>query len=473
MSRVLIVDDEPSICWAFRESLSDAGHDVETVSTAEDALRSADAERPDVVVMDVRLPGMDGLSALHKLRDRLGSTPIIIMTAFGSLDTAVQAVEAGAFDYLPKPFDLNQAISVVRNALSGRQHTESVPETDVAASTAVATLVGKSPAMQALYRQIALVAASDVPVLITGESGTGKELVAEAIHRNSGRGEGPFVPVCVPALSPTVVEAELFGHTRGSFTGADRDRPGLLDLADGGTVFLDEVGDVPLAQQVKLLRAMDRREVTPVGGGTAHRSNFRLIAATNQDLEAQVRLGEFRDDLYYRLNVFRIHVPRLSDRRDDIPLLAGHFLQTISPANPKQLADETIAELTGREWPGNVRELRNAIEHAAVVARGHVITPDCLPRPFEHGLPAGHAADAGLEAALRAWAQRELQDGAANAEALYEDCIAICDRVLLREALAATDGNASAAAKLLGIHRQTLRQKLRNLGDDAVDAPDE
>jgi two-component system nitrogen regulation response regulator GlnG len=231
-------------------------------------------------------------------------------------------------------------------------------------------------------------------------------------------------------------------------------------------VFLDEVGDVPLAQQVKLLRAMDRREVTPVGGGTAHRSDFRLIAATNQDLEAQVRRGEFRDDLYYRLNVFRIQIPRLAERRDDIPLLAVHFLQAISPEHPKQLSEETIAQLTAREWPGNVRELRNAIEHAAVVARGSLITPDCLPRPFEH-TSAGSGVDQALESALRGWVRRALAGDTNDAPPLYDECVAICERVLLDEALAATDGNASAAARLLGIHRQTLRQKLRSLNDEA------
>ncbi len=469
MSRVLIVDDEPSICWAFRESLGDAGHVVETVSTAEDALRSAEAARPDVVVMDVRLPGMDGLSALSELRTRLGTTPIIIMTAFGSLDTAVRAVEAGAFDYIPKPFDLDQAIAVIRAALDSERRAQSAPSSEPRPFADDQTLIGRCANMQALYRQIALVAAGDVPVLITGESGTGKELVAEAIHRNSGRSQGPFVPVCVPALSPTVVEAELFGHAKGSFTGADRDRPGLLDLADGGTVFLDEVGDVPLAQQVKLLRAMDRREVTPVGGGTAHRSNFRLIAATNQDLEAQVARGEFRDDLYYRLNVFRIHVPSLEDRRDDIPLLAEHFLWSIRPDEPKQLAAETLKELTRRPWPGNVRELRNAIEHAAVVARGSLITPECLPRIIERTQPT-QSPEYGLETAVRAWVQRALKGDTETAPPLMDQCAALCERVLLDEVLEATGGNASAAARLLGIHRQTLRQKLRQ--QDDAESPD-
>jgi two-component system, NtrC family, nitrogen regulation response regulator GlnG len=297
-------------------------------------------------------------------------------------------------------------------------------------------------------------------VLITGESGTGKELVAEAIHRHSPRREEPFVPVCVPALSATVLESELFGHVKGAFTGADHDRTGLLDLAAQGTAFFDEVGDVPLGLQVKLLRAMERQEVTPVGSTQSHRANFRLIAATNRDLTAMVAEGTFREDLFYRLNVFHLELPPLRDRREDIPPLVQHFLDQLprkDGAEPMSLTDETLAELTLREWPGNVRELRNVVEHAAIVARGGTITPECLP-----ATQATPTEQSSFDAALRDWVRGRLDrlesDAAAN---VYEELLECCEPVLFEQALNHAGGNRSAAARLLGIHRETLRQKLR------------
>jgi two-component system, NtrC family, nitrogen regulation response regulator GlnG len=461
MSHVLIIDDEPAICWAFRESLSDDGHAVSTAGNAEEALRQIQQQTPDVVVLDVRLPGQDGLSLLRQLRKQIRSTPIIMMTAFGSLDVAVNAIDGGAFDYLPKPFDLDQAVAVVGRALASRSPAAK-PGSPSTGRTAEPpdTIVGSSPPMQAIFRKIALLADSDVSVLITGESGTGKELVAEAIHRHSPRREEPFVPVCVPALSATVLESELFGHVKGAFTGADHDRTGLLDLAAQGTAFFDEVGDVPLGLQVKLLRAMERQEVTPVGSTQSHRANFRLIAATNRDLTAMVAEGTFREDLFYRLNVFHLELPPLRDRREDIPPLVQHFLDQLprkDGAEPMSLTDETLAELTRREWPGNVRELRNVVEHAAIVARGGTITPECLP-----ATQATPTEQSSFDAALRDWVRGRLDrlesDAAAN---VYEELLECCEPVLFEQALNHAGGNRSAAARLLGIHRETLRQKLR------------
>ena len=333
MSHVLIVDDEPSICWGFRELLTDEGYDVSVASSAEEALALADRSVPDAVVLDVRLPGRDGLSTIQDLRRRIGPAPIIVITAFGNLDTAVRALEEGAYDYLTKPFDLEQICDVLRRAL--RRSEAGGAETAAEEPASVSEIfIGTSAAMQAVFKQIALVAPSDVPVLITGESGTGKELVAQAIHRHSRRKDAPFLPTCLAALSEGVIESELFGHVRGAFTGAEQARQGLLELADGGTVFLDEIGDVPLPVQVKLLRAIEQHEVTPVGDARARRTDFRVLAATHRALGDLVAQGEFREDLFYRLGVFHIHVPPLRERVEDIPLLARAFLRTATGDGP-------------------------------------------------------------------------------------------------------------------------------------------
>ena len=335
MSRVLVVDDEASICWALREFLGDLGHQVDVASSAEEGLELAGRGPLDAVILDVRLPGIDGLSALAGFASLPARRPIIVITAFGNLETAVRAMEGGAFDYLVKPFDLDQAATVVARALAaGRGQREAKPRISTGDAEpkgiAESVLIGHSPPMQELFKQIALVAPTDVPVLITGESGTGKELVARAIHRHSARRDRTFLPVCLAALSSGLIERELFGHLRGSFTGAVQDRKGLLELADGGTVLLDEIGDVPPAVQVKLLRAIEHREVTPVGDARPRPIDVRFLAATNRPLDELMAAGEFREDLFFRLSVFPIRVPPLRDRREDIPALASHFLDLLN-----------------------------------------------------------------------------------------------------------------------------------------------
>ncbi|MBW3542323.1 MAG: sigma-54 dependent transcriptional regulator, partial [Planctomycetes bacterium] len=369
MSSVLIVDDEASICWALGNALSEDGHAVTTAASAEEALDLAWATRPDVVVMDIRLPGLDGLSALERLRGRLAATPVVVMTAFGSLDTAVHAISRGAFEYLTKPFDLDDAIEVIRRALDSGRSTESGSASGVLESALDGMLLGESPAMQIVFRKIALVAEHEVPVLISGESGTGKELVATAIHRYSRRSEGPFVPICVPAMSEALVESELFGHAQSAFTGALFERQGLLRSAHGGTAFFDEIGDVSVLTQTKLLRVLETRSITPVGSNQPQNTDFRLVAATNRPLEEMVAAGSFREDLLYRLNVFRIEMPPLRERREDIPLLGRHFLSRIDRLGKATLSDEALEELSCRPWHGNVRELRNAIEYAVITTR--------------------------------------------------------------------------------------------------------
>ncbi len=471
MSRVLVIDDEPSICWAIREYLGDLGHEVEVAASAEAGLALAGRGPHDVVVLDVRLPGMDGLSAMSQLRELEGPAPFIVITAFGNLDTAVRAMAGGAFDYLVKPFDLDQAAAVITRALEAhRSPSERAgpPAAQGQSDSGHVHLIGNSHRMQELYKHIALVAPADVPVLITGESGTGKELVARAIHRHSPRGGRTFLPVCLAALSQGLVERELFGHLRGSFTGALHDRQGLLELAEGGTVLLDEIGDIPPAVQVKLLRAIEHREVTPVGDARPRPINVRFLAATNRPLGDLMAAGEFREDLFFRLSVFPIRVPPLRDRREDIPALASHFLSLLNlPGAAAPLRDDVLEELACRSWPGNVRELRNAIERAAIVARGREIRLDHLPPP-DGPVPASSApAPDELARQIQQWLEAELrhpQRSQENDSTLYDRFLTLVEPPLLRTVLRQSQGNRAMAARQIGIHRATLRQKLRKYG---------
>ncbi len=469
MSSILIVDDEPAICWAFREALTDDGHSVRVVPSGEEALRLTDGGwRPDVVVMDVRLPGIDGLAAMRELRGRIGATPVVVITAFGSLDTAVRAMEEGAFDYLIKPFDLDQAIDVLRRALGSQVAAGETHDGVATAPLSTDAIIGSSPSMQQVFKRIALVAASDVGVLITGESGTGKELVARAIHRHSPRLHGPFVPVCIPALNPGLIESELFGHARGSFTGAVEDRTGLFELAAGGTILLDEIADVPTPLQVKLLRTIEQREIFAVGAALPRTINVRILAATNRPLPELIASGAFREDLYFRLGVFQIHLPPLRERREDIPALVEHFLLRIPPAQeaaPWKIPDDLRTALCSRPWVGNVRELRNAIEHAAIVARGGEIRPEHLPPPAAMSAVASVSTADRAREHVSGWAADEAARVAtADDPQLYENFLQLVEPPLLEAVLRHCNGNRAAAAQLLGLHRATLRQKMRRHG---------
>lgn len=465
MSHVLIVDDEPSICWAFRECLTDEGFTVDVAGTAEQALTMAERLEPNVIVMDVRLPGIDGLQAMQRFRSKSIGVPIIIMTAFGNLKTAVGAIDGGAFDYLTKPVDLDRAVSVVRQAVSASQKSIASKQTE----SDDELIVGSSPAMQEVFRKIAMVAESKVPVLVTGESGTGKDLVARAIHQHSYV-QGNFVPICIPALNESVVESELFGHARGAFTGADQERRGLLELANGGTAFIDEIGDVSMNLQAKLLRVLETGELRPVGGSDCRIATFRLIAATNKLLEQRVAVGEFRSDLYYRLNVFRIEMPALRDRIEDVSALAERFLQNASRNGQNfRLSAEALSELQSRSWPGNVRELRNAIESASVVCRGDTILAEHLPNPVvsftnSSDVPPTDTA-VRLSHAIQQWTDLVLQENESAGGDLYDRFLNAAEPPLLNTTLGHVNGQRGEAAKLLGIHRETLREKLRRHGE--------
>ena len=452
MSHILIVDDEESICWGLERLLTGAGHTVTRSASAEDAIFEAGRVHPDLVLLDVRLPGIDGLAAMEQLSAASGGATIVVMTAFGSLDVATTAMRQGAFDYLIKPFDLDAAMSVVSRALSTPHATQRAPQQRIPD-----TLVGDTPAMQEVFKRIAFVATTDCPVLITGESGTGKELVARAIHDNSPRAGGPFVPIHLAALSPTLVDSELFGHARGAFSGAETARRGLLEMALGGTAFFDEAGDIPLETQVKLLRVLEHGEVTPVGESKPQPTQFRVIAATQQQLATG---GEnvFRRDLYYRLAVFEIKLPPLRQRKDDIPGLARQFLTSAQGPEHPGFSDAAIEELRSRTWLGNVRELRNAVEHGLVMARGGAIGVEHLPPPLAYSSQGSLDPETLLREAVRAWTLARLaQSPTAN---LHEEFLACAEPALLEAVLTRTQQNRTKAAEVLGLHRATLRKKL-------------
>lgn len=460
MSRILVIDDEEAVCWALKRGLSAKGHQVAVAASAELGMALAQKQRPDAILLDVRLPGLDGLSALGQLREISAEAPIIVITAFGNLSTAVRAVEGGAFDYLAKPFDLDQALATVERALQRRAAQEqaaTVSEPELDAAAAPEDIVGVSPAMHNVFKRIALVATRDSCVLITGESGTGKELVARAVHRHSRRRDRPFVPVHVAALNPGLVESELFGHAKGAFTGATQARPGLLSLADGGTIFFDEVAEIPLSVQVKLLRVLDHNEVLPVGSNQSEPFNIRILAATHQNLEKRVAEGKFRHDLFFRMNVFQIHLPPLRERREDILPLVEFFLRKLE-SGLLPLLPPVVQFLTGQPWLGNVRELRNALEHAAIVARGGPLLPEHFPA--SPGLGATSPTE-NLAAAVLNWLDERVKaSGKEGPRELYEELLRSVEPALLEEVMRRLQGNRWAAAQWLGLNRATVRKKL-------------
>lgn len=465
MSNLLVVDDEQSICWGLSKMGESLGYEVVTASSAECALELVTDIRPDVIVLDVRLPGMDGLTAIEHLRTRAGDVPIIVITAYGDLQTAVNAVRNGAFDYITKPFNLDQVRKAVLRAVTRDDHVD-LTRGDVP----VEGIVGRTQVMHATFNRIALAAAADTCVLLAGESGTGKELAAHAIHRYSNRADAPFVAVNVAALSPSLAESELFGHERGAFTGAECSRTGLLAQADGGTLFLDEVADIPLPIQVKLLRALDSGEVIPVGGTKPIASNFRVISATHQDLLKKINDGTFRHDLYFRLAAFQINLPPLRDRREDIPDLVQHFVTRYRADEPDfqpVVTREALVELERRPWFGNVRELRNVVEHALIVSRGGAILPEHLSQPIAaelfHGAAHGSILLERVDELIYRWALDALRDLSQPGQ-VYDELLQIVEPPLLKAAMEKHGGNCAAAARELGLHRVTLRKKLDQYG---------
>jgi two-component system, NtrC family, nitrogen regulation response regulator GlnG len=472
VSRILVVDDEPSICWGLGRLGESLGHAVEIASSAELGLRAAEKQPFDLLILDVRLPGMDGLSAMQSFRQRLGAAPIIVITAFGDLATAVKAVEQGAFEYVLKPFDLHEIRAAVERALRVKPAPPAAPSK---AARETDGMIGQSGPMQAVFKRIALAAASDAEVLLSGESGVGKELAANVIHRHSARRNGPFVAVNIAALNPSQIEAELFGQAAGAFTGAQQPRKGLLAQADGGTLFIDEAADLPLPIQVKLLRALDQGEVLPVGADAPAPTRFRVVSATNQNLQARAAAGTFRHDLLYRLGTFEITLPPLRQRGSDIRLLANHFAADFS-GGAATLAEETLVELESRPWHGNVRELRNAVEHALVLARSGMVLPNHLPAP-QPGLSElrDEAMADGLLSTAAARLANDLLADAQLAGGVYERYLQEIERPLLASAMSRSGNQCAPAARVLGLHRTTLKRKLDQLGlarsDDDGETP--
>ncbi len=449
MKRVLVVDDDRASCELLREIFTGQGWVVETALEPEEALRKAQQEKFDLVVSDVNLEA--DKSGLDLLQDFRGQCPVILVTAFGSLDTAVTAAREGAWDFISKPFKVEEVISVAQQALNRRRERDKDLTDSPSTSSTYEDLglIGRSPAMIDLYKEIARVAPTKATVLVIGESGTGKELVARAIHQHSSRSLGPFVPVNCGALTETLLEAELFGHVRGAFTGAATDRKGLWEEAQGGTLFLDEIGETSPAMQVKLLRALQEGEIRRVGASKTARIDTRVVAATNRELEREVKNGSFREDLFYRLSVVTLRVPPLRERRTDIPLLAERFLHLASERVGRgrfRFAEESLRTLVAYDWPGNVRELESAVEHAALRARGNEVTPEDLPAKLQ-------------SPEIRAHAQSPLT-------VLYGDLpsLAELERRYLIYVLDSLSGNRSRAAEIMGIDRRTLYRMAERYG---------
>lgn len=482
MAKVLVVDDEESICWGLSRLCETMGHSATACSSAEEAFATAESRPHDLVFLDVRLPGIDGLTAMSRFQAIQPRVPIVVMTAYGELDSAVAAIKNGAFEYLPKPFDMQRAQNVLQRALHSVHERNAKPDEQASnePDRKLGDIVGSCPAMQEVFRRIAFAATSNASVLINGESGTGKELVARAIHRNSVRSEKPFVAVNIAALSPTLAESELFGHVKGSFTGADSDRTGLLVQANEGTLFLDELAEIPLSIQVKLLRCLDQGEVLPIGSNRPIKTDFRVISATHQDLPAAVEAGRFRHDLFFRICSFQIDLPPLREREDDLFLLAEFFIRQIHQQTPNHqspaptLSPGARRELQERQWSGNVRELRNAIEHAMIMSRGSTIEREHLPMPVQTRLP-DHSPrnDLNLQQQigqlLKTWTEKELRKPQAdkkNDADLYARFLRLVEPEFLTTVMNQFDQQYLAASRALGIHRTTLKKKLTDLGID-------
>ncbi len=467
--RVLIADDEDSLRWVLEKGLRGAGYDVTAVKGGEEAVRAFAAQPFELVFVDVRMPGMDGLTALERIRDLRPDVYVVVMTAHGSMDTAIKAMQRGAYDYLNKPFDLDEVLLLTERALAASRLTQEVARlrTGLQEVREFSALIGRHPRMQDVYKAIGRIAGTDVTVLLRGESGTGKELVAGAIHHYSRRSGRPFVAVSCAAIPGTLLESEMFGHERGAFTDAKERRLGKFELAHGGTLYLDEIGDMPVDLQTKLLRALQERTMERVGGQESIPIDVRVLAATNRDLEALMKEGGFREDLYYRLNVVTVHLPPLRERRRDIPLLVEHFLAKHGEElGERGVAPEALDRLVGYEWPGNVRELENIIQRAMVMATAGVILPEHLPIG-----PVSAAASVAVDATLEEIIERKLMEcvrglrerSSAN---LYDLVVGLVEKPLLRAVLRETGGNQVRAAHILGINRNTLRKKLTEHGID-------
>jgi len=465
--QVWILDDDSSIRWVLEKAFKGALLSTASFAAAESLWQALESSQPQVIVSDIRMPGTDGLTLLERLQQHYPQIPVIIMTAHSDLDSAVSAYQAGAFEYLPKPFDIDEAISLVERALT--HATEQAPQVVIDTTIKAPEIIGEAPAMQEVFRAIGRLSRSSISVLINGQSGTGKELVASALHKHSPRKGKPFVAINMAAIPKDLIESELFGHEKGAFTGAVNVRQGRFEQANGGTLFLDEIGDMPIDVQTRLLRVLADGQFYRVGGHQAVQVDVRIIAATHQHLEVLVQKGTFREDLFHRLNVIRVHLPPLSQRREDIGQLANHFLTTAAKemgVEPKILTKETAAKLANLPWPGNVRQLENTCRWLTVMASGQEIIPQDLPPellndPISSQQHTSGASD--WKSALTDWIDKKLAAGESD---LLTEVQPEFERILLETALKHTQGHKQEAAKRLGWGRNTLTRKLKELSMD-------
>ncbi len=464
---VWVIDDDRSIRWVLEKALKQAGMVVQSFESGDAVLKQLKREEPMAMVTDIRMPGISGLELLEQINAEHPDMPVIIMTAHSDLDSAVSAYQGGAFEYLPKPFDVDEAVELVRRALTFREEQSAAVTAE--ALEGETEIIGEAPSMQEVFRAIGRLSSSNITVLINGESGTGKELVAHALHRHSPRSEKPFIAINTAAIPRDLLESELFGHERGAFTGAQSAREGRFEQADGGTLFLDEIGDMPAELQTRLLRVLADGEFYRVGGRAPIKVDVRVIAATHQDLEQRVRDGLFREDLFHRLNVIRIHIPSLRERREDIPLLMRHFLHSAAKeigVEGKWLDKPTEEYLCALDWPGNVRQLENTCRWLTVMSPGQEIHLEDLPPELKS--TAGSVGDSSdWITPLRQWAEQRLNTGAT---AILDEAVPKFERMMIEVAMKKSGGHRQDAAKLLGWGRNTITRKIKELemenGDD-------
>lgn len=478
--KIWVVDDDSAIRWVLERALSSAGYTCVCFDSAENALAALNSGQPDVLISDIRMPGMDGLSLLAAVKQHNPLLPVIIMTAHSDLDAAVNAYQQGAFDYLPKPFDIDDAVTLVARALE-HYREQHLPVRQEAAADPVSGIIGESAAMQEVYRVIGRLSRSSISVLINGESGTGKELVAHALHHHSPRADAPFIALNMAAIPKDLIESELFGHEKGAFTGASQVRQGRFEQADGGSLFLDEIGDMPLDIQTRLLRVLAEGQFYRVGGYAPVKVDVRIIAATHQDLERLVAEGKFREDLFHRLNVIRMQLPPLRERPGDIPRLTRHFLQKTAKelgTEAKTLHPDTEALLMQLPWSGNVRQLENVCRWLTVMSATQEVLPQDLPADLTMTAAGEHIrsehshnpATGNWDQQLAQWADAQLRAGKTD---LLADALPLFERTLLQCALNYSNGHKQDAARLLGWGRNTLTRKLKEAGiDDTASTPE-
>ncbi|SHF22037.1 DNA-binding transcriptional response regulator, NtrC family, contains REC, AAA-type ATPase, and a Fis-type DNA-binding domains [Desulforamulus putei DSM 12395] len=440
MNKILVIDDEEHMCWALERGLRQEGYQVLTATRGKEGLELIRKETPSLVILDLKMPEMDGLEVLVRAKDLLPKLPVIMITAHGTIDTAIEAMKLGATDYITKPFDLDELKLVVKQALMVSQLQEEVTFLRSELSKKYGRIIGNSQAIQDVCTLVEKVADSNATVLITGESGTGKEVTALSIHQLSSRRDKPFVPINCAALPESLLESELFGHEKGAFTGAVARKLGRFELANHGTLFLDEITEMPLSMQVKLLRVLQEKQFERVGGTESIKVDVRVIAATNRDPIECIRKGTFREDLYYRLNVLPIHLPPLRERTEDIPLLVMHFLQKFNPSQEQLISPEAMGLLTSYHWPGNIRELQNVIERAVILSQGQEIKPHHLPKEIQK-------TDTGKGEAGQGLIINFPDEGISFEEV---------EKELIIKALEKSNGNQTRAAQLLGITRSAL-----------------